>query len=193
MQPRPFEGPVPDVDLGDFAHFIDIGIAGQRNHVASGNAAILSPQVVFVAKEISRSFSPLGEKTHGLLGLTEVLSFSPAEFAEAAGDRTDHYDAVTDADVVDAGASLNDLAQPVVANGHRKIGNRLHLRAVLHSILAHVQVAMIETRPQHANQYLAGADIRNGHVIDANNFARAMGALEAMQTSGFYRTVHGQE
>src|SRR5262249_24047071 len=62
MQPRPFEGPVPDVDLGDFAHSIDIGIAGQTNHVASGNAAILSPQAVFVATEISRSFSPLGEK-----------------------------------------------------------------------------------------------------------------------------------
>src|SRR5215510_9111688 len=106
MQPRPFEGPVPDVDLGDFAHFIDIGIAGQTNHVASGNAAILSPQAVFVATEVSRSFPPLGEKTHSLLGLAEVLSFSPAEFAKAARNRTDHGDTVTDANVVDVGAGV---------------------------------------------------------------------------------------
>src|SRR5262245_5786141 len=139
---------------------------------------------------MSRSFPPLCEKTHCLLGLTEVLSFSPAEFAKAAGDRTDHRDTVADANVVDVGAGLNDLSQPVVANGHRKIRNRLHLRAVLHGIFAHVQVDVIETCPQHANQHLASTDIRNRHVIDAYALARAMGALKAIQTSGFHRTVH---
>jgi hypothetical protein len=53
-----------------------------------------------------------------------------------------------------------------------------------------VQIAMIETGAQHANQHLAGADIWNRHVIDADNFASAVGALEAMQTGGFHRAVH---
>src|SRR5262249_59579288 len=119
------------------------------NHVAGRHAAILSPQAIFVAAEMSRSFPPLGEKTHSLLGLTEVLSFSPAEFAKAAGDRTDHRDTVADANVVDVGAGFNDLSQPVVPNGHLKIRNRLHLRAVLHGIFAHLQAAVIETCPQH--------------------------------------------
>src|SRR5262249_5175510 len=110
MQARPFEGAITDVDLGNFAHFIDIGIGRQTNHVAGRHAAILSPQAVFVASEMSRSFPPLGEKTHSLLGLTEVLSFSPAEFVKDARNRRDHCDTVTDANVVDVGAGLNDLS-----------------------------------------------------------------------------------
>src|SRR5262249_7948981 len=153
---------------------------GQTNHVAGRHAAILSPQAIFVAAEMSRSFPPLGEKTHSLLGLTEVLSFSPAEFAKAAGDRTEHPDTATAPKAVGVRAGGTDLSYPIVANGHRKIRNRFHLRAVLHGIFAHVQVAVIETRPQHANQHLAGTDIRNRHVIDADDLARAMSALKAM-------------
>ena len=60
-------------------------------------------------------------------------------------------------------------------------------------VLNFLKICMTNPTALYANQHLAGADIRNGHVIDADNFARAMGALEAMQTSGFHRTVHGQE
>src|SRR5207237_5397234 len=62
--------------------------------------------------------------------------------------------------------------------------------AVLHGVFPHVQVAVIETRAQHANQHLARANVRNRHVVDADGFARAVGALEAMQTGSFHRTVH---
>src|SRR5438094_9051670 len=101
MQARAFKGAVTDVDLRNFAHFIDVGIARERNQVAGRHAAILGPQAILVATEIRRSFAPLGEKPHGLLGLTEVLPFSPTEFAKAAGDRTDHDDTVADAKVLD--------------------------------------------------------------------------------------------
>src|SRR5262249_57781908 len=33
MQARSFEGAVTDVDLGNFAHFIDVGIGGPTNHI----------------------------------------------------------------------------------------------------------------------------------------------------------------
>src|SRR5205807_6513729 len=112
------QGTVTDVDLRDFAYFIDVGIARETNQVTRRHAAVLGPQAILVATEISRSFAPLGEKTHGLLGLTEVLSFGPAEFAKAAGDRTDHDDAVADAKVLDIRADLDDLAQSVVADVH---------------------------------------------------------------------------
>src|SRR5439155_7960850 len=153
-------------------------------------AAILGPQSVFVATKIGRSFAPLGEKPHGLLGLAEVLPFRPAVFTKTTGDRTDHDDTVADAKVLDIRADLDDLAQSIVADGHRQIRNRLHLRAVLHGVFAHVQVAVIESGAQHANQHLAGADIRNRHVIDADDFAGAVRALEAMQTGGFHRALY---
>src|SRR5204862_1966328 len=101
MKSGAFQGAGADVDLVDFEHFIDVGIARERNQVAGRHAAVLGPQAIFVATEIRRPFAPLGEKPHGLFGLTEVLSFGPAEFAKATGNRTDHDDAVTDAKVLD--------------------------------------------------------------------------------------------
>src|SRR6266705_169528 len=106
MQTRPFEGAVTDVDLRDFAHFVDVGIAWEGNQVAGRHAAILGPQSILVATKIGRSFAPLGEKPHGLLGLTEVLPVSPAEFARATGDRTNHHDAVADANALDIRADF---------------------------------------------------------------------------------------
>src|SRR5206468_1237546 len=161
MQTRSFEGAVTDVDLRDFAHFVDVGIARENNQIACRHAAILGPHAIFVATEIGRSFAPLGEKPHRLLGLTEVLPFGPAVFAKTAGDRTDHDDAVADAKILDIRADFDDLAQSVVADGHRQIGNRLYLRAVLYGIFAHVQVAVIETGAQHANQHLTGETERD--------------------------------
>src|SRR5438034_10948224 len=108
METRSFEGAIADIDLRDLAHFVDVRIARERNQVAGRHAAILGPQSIFVATEISRSFAPLGEKPHGLLGLTEVLPFGPTEFAKTAGDRTDHDDAVTNAKVLDIPADLDD-------------------------------------------------------------------------------------
>src|SRR5207249_6695587 len=190
MQPRPFEGAVADVDLGHFAHFVDVDVLRKTDQITRRHAAVLGPQSIFVATEICRSFAPLGEESHGLLGLTEVLSFGPAEFAKAAGNRTDHDDAVADAKVLDIRADLDDLAQAVVADGHQQIRNRLHFRAVLHGVFPHVQVAVIQAGAQHPNQHLASGEIWNRHVIDADNFARAVGALEAVQTGSFHRTVH---
>ena len=77
-----------------------------------------------------------------------------------------------------------------MADRHREIRNRLYVRAVLHGIFAHVQIAVIEAGAEHANQYLAGTDIWNRHIVDAHNFARAMSAFEAMQTGSFHHTVH---
>ena len=95
-----------------------------------------------------------------------MLSFSAAVFAKTTGDRTDHDHAIADANVLDIRTDFDDLAQTVVADGHRQIRNRLHLRAVLHGVFAHVQVAVIETGAQHANQHLAGSEIRDRHVLD---------------------------
>jgi hypothetical protein len=49
---------------------------------------------------------------------------------------------------------------------------------------------VIETGTQHPNEHLAGANIWDRHLIDADNFARAVGALEAVQTSSFHHSVH---
>src|SRR5262245_41315225 len=110
MQARSFEGSVTDVDLRNFAHFIDVSIARETNQVSGEHATILGPQSVFVTTEMSRRFAPLGEKSHGLLALTEVLPFGPTEFAKATGHRTDHDDVVTDAKIFDIRADLDDLA-----------------------------------------------------------------------------------
>ena len=57
--------------------------------------------------------------------------------------------------------------------------------------IAHVQVAVVEASAQHAHEHLAAPDIRNRHIVNADNFASAVGALEAVQTGSFHRTVHG--
>src|SRR5262245_30735016 len=116
MQTHALEGAVTDVDLRHLAHFIDIGIARQTNQVAHRHAAILGPQSIFVATEIGRALAELGEETHGFFGLTEVLPFSPAEFAKAAGDRTDHDNSVADAKVLDIRPDFGNFAQSIVAD-----------------------------------------------------------------------------
>ena len=55
-----------------------------------------------------------------------------------------------------------------MADRHREIRNRLYIRAVLHGIFAHVQIAVIEAGAEHANQYLAGAN----HLESASSSTR---------------------
>ena len=78
-----------------------------------------------------------------------MLAVGAAKLAIPAGDRTHDDDAVADVHITHVGTNFNHLAQAVVADDHRQKRNRRHFGGVLHGILAHVQVTVIEPRAQH--------------------------------------------
>ena len=193
MQARALQRAIADGHLRDFAHFVDVIVGTEPNDVGRRHAAVLGPQPFLVAQDALRSrLAPLGDKSHHPVRQTKMLAVGAAKLTIATGDRTHHDDAVADPDVTHIGADFDHFTQPVMADDHRQIRYGRHFGGVLYGILAHVQIAVIEPGAQHPNQHLAGFDIGNRHLIDAQQVSRFAGFFKPVNARRFHCALHGE-
>src|SRR5262249_12732072 len=193
MQARALQPPLAHSHLSDFAPFVDVIVGTEPNHVGRGHAAVLSPETFLVAEDAFRSsFAPLGNKSHYSVRETKMLAVGTAKLAIAASNRAHDNDAIADAHVHHVGTPFDYFPEPGMADDHRQKRYGRHLRGVLHGIVAHVQIAVIESGAQHANQYLAGLDVGNRHLVDAQQVSRFAGFFKPVNARRFHRALHGK-